>query len=542
MAGTVQRVTTSAIHHGDARDLQALLGLADGSVDCIVTSPPYWHLKRYADGDRREIGHQQSRDEYFEAVGEVFRQCHELAKPTGVMWLVIDTMRDPDSRDNGRGELMPLPFQLAEVARRKGWRLQDLAIWQKNKTLPYSGGGKLRNLIEYVLFLTKSGTFKHYPYRCAERHTGAEWLAGWPERYHPLGKRPSNVWQFDIDTQGMWNHSAGIHACPFPQELVARCIDLTTDKGDVVIDPFAGIGTVCAQAIVMGREAHGVELNPKNIEAFHERVLPEFKRDWAQQKEIRRLMREDQRDEALTILRLRLLKAGREMMRLIDRLAQSRTSRHPAAAVESVVVVEPDDLPAFLHFDQGEVEKPPARLVLLAELSAKKREALVAEVQATLGSPPFSTFGLDFSVEVVAFERLDDVGVPPDRLLEFGQSRHGAYTAPLDASLLGMRPRLLTTVRLTAPVEGVREDVLKRVEQQAARGKLQRELTSGSSLRDIAGRLGLPQAELYKRLLRLNLVKLPKAFAFSLSQDQLALSDVPDAEDAPTGAGARIRE
>src|SRR5262245_30530890 len=104
---------------GDARDLGAL-GLQAGSVDCIITSPPYWHLKQYADDDEREIGHQQTMDDYLAAVGGVFEQCFALAKETGVMWLVIDTLRDPVRR-GGSGEVIPLPFALAGVARSKGW-------------------------------------------------------------------------------------------------------------------------------------------------------------------------------------------------------------------------------------------------------------------------------------------------------------------------------------------------------------------------------------------------------------------------------------
>jgi DNA modification methylase len=505
---------------GDARDLGAL-GLGPESVDCIVTSPPYWHLKKYAEGDDREIGHSQTKEDYLSAVGVVFGQCLELTKPTGVMWVVIDTLRDV-SRRPGLGEMIPLPFELVTVARDKGWRFQDIAIWKKNKTLPYSGTGKLRNLIEYVLFFTKEGTFKHRPYRCATRHLpGAEWLAGWPERYHPLGKRPDNVWEVDIDTQGMWDHSAGVHACPFPQDLVARCIDLTTDKGDVVLDPFAGVGTVPAQAIAMGRRGYGLELNPENVQMFNDRILSEFQAAWEAQAEVRRLSREDQLNEALQILRLRLLKAGKELKRWCERLARANPNGHPAALIESVLVLEPEDLVSYVNIDEGKVGRPPARLVLIGPITDSDRAALVGLAEEAALVPPFTTFGLDLSVDACSAEQLDQAysGQP---LLEFGQSRHGAYTTQIDRRLFAVLPQFLTTVNLGGAIQGSRMSPLEEARQMAERQVLQKELASGSSISEIARALGESQAEVHRLLVRHGLREQPRSFAIALP-NQLAL-------------------
>lgn len=511
---------------GDARQLQEQ-DIALESVDCIITSPPYWRLKRYAEGDEREIGFGHTRSEYLEAVGEVLEQCLDVTKPTGVLWLVVDTLRE-NSRRPGPGELVPLPFELAEVARSKGWRFQDVVIWEKNKTLPYSGTGKLRNLIEYVLFFTKSQEFKHRPYRCAERHLpNAEWLAGWPERYHPLGRRPANIWQIDIDTQGMWDHSQRLHFCPFPQELVARCIDLTTDKGDVVLDPFAGIGTVPAQAIAMGRDGRGIELNPDFVEVFEQRVLSEFQASWEAQAEHRRLSRADQLEEALTIFKIRLLKAGKELSRAIDRLAQGTSRSHPADAVESVVAVEPPDLAGYVDIDEGWIGRPPARLVVLASLSDEQKSQLASELAELLGKPPFTTFGLEITLELESPDVLLD---PPDELstiLEFGQSRNGAFTSPLDPRLFPEKPRLLTTVELTTMLYADRHTPLEEVRRTAERKLLQREIASGADLAEIAMRVGLPQADLQKKLVEYELVDQPRSFAIALP-NQLAVAADPE--------------
>ena len=222
---------------GDARRLQEL-GFKSESVDCLITSPPYFNLKRYDTDATTELGHGQDLDDYIADLRSILAECFAIAKPSGVLWLVIDTLRRP-APQGGLGELVPLPFRVGDAAAEVGWRLQDVVVWEKNKTLPYSGQGKLRNLIEYVLLFTKSQDFKHRPFRVAERHGNeAEWLAGWPDRYHPLGRRPANIWKIPIPTQGMWAHSERLHFCPFPQQLVARCIELTTDKGDLVLRPF----------------------------------------------------------------------------------------------------------------------------------------------------------------------------------------------------------------------------------------------------------------------------------------------------------------
>jgi DNA modification methylase len=502
-----------SLREGDARDLSSL-GLEQGSVRCTITSPPYWELKRYADGDEREIGRGQSKEQYLSAVGDVLAQVHELSSEDGVLWLVADTLRDRSARSAGLAQIMPLPFELAQVAQRVGWRFQDIVIWHKDKTLPYSGQGKLRNLIEYILFFTRSEEFPHRPYRCAKRHMpGSEWLAGWPERYHPLGKRPSNVWRFKLDTQGMWSHAEGRHACPFPQALVAQCIMLTTDKGDIVLDPFAGIGTVVAQAIAMGRRGVGLELNPRNVATFHEHVLPEFQARWEAKAERRRLEREDQRAEAQLIMRLRLLKAGKELLRAVQRLANERPADHPAASVHTVVVLQSDALGVVLDIDQGAVGRAGGQLLLVSDQS--DLGTLCEEALGLLGKVPFTSLGLDLDLDVVTHAALSE-RTDVTLLQEFGISRHGAFTAPVDPQLFDVPPSLLTDIRLETAVSGERESELERARKQGERQLLSAELAAGRPLHVIAQRVGVPQAELHRLLVRHGLLERPKSFSVSL--------------------------
>jgi DNA modification methylase len=500
---------------GDARDLSSL-GLQPGSVRCTITSPPYWELKTYADGDDREIGCDQSKQDYLDAVGLVLEQVAELTREDGVLWLVADTIRDRTDVSSGLAELTPLPFELAAVARSKGWRFQEVVVWHKDKTLPYSGQGKLRNLMEYVLFFTRSGDFLHRPFRCTERHLPrAEWLAGWPERYHPLGLRPPNVWKINLDTQGMWDHLAGRHACPFPQELVARCIELTSDKGDIVLDPFAGIGTVVAQAIAMGRSGVGMELHPANVETFQDHVLPEFQKNWEADAEKRRLERADQRNEAELIMRLRLLKAGKELLRAVQRLANARADGHPTAQVERVVVLGSPDLGTGVDIDAGTVCRAGGTLLLIGELEPAEQDILREELDRLLSAPPFTTFGIEFKADTVTAAELaqrTDVG----SLLEFGLSRKGAFTAPLDDQLFESPPQLVTDLSLPTAVPGDSETELIRARKRGERQLLASELAAGHTMEVIAQRIGVPQAELRQLLIEHGLLEKPQSFAVSL--------------------------
>lgn len=511
----------------DAREL-ATLGIPAGSVDCIVTSPPYWDLKRYGDEHGDEIGHREDDyAKYVAAVGDVLKACLVLAKPEGVMWLVADTLR---ARGSDRGRQLPLPFDLAREAKRYGWRLQETVIWTKMKTLPYSGEGKLRNLFEYVLFFTRGRAFKHYPHRFAERHLPeTEWLPGWPERYHPLGRRPSNVWEIPIPTQGMWSHSARLHFCPFPQQLVARCIGLTTDTGDTVLDPFAGVGTVAAQAVAMGRKGIGVELNPTNVELFRERTMPAFQANWEARASARALARDDQRAEAGLVLKLRLLKAGKEVYRLCDQLAQNSPSGHPAAAVEGVVVHDAD-VDSLIDIEAGTVGRPTARLTLVATLRTEERAKLTRALEVPMTAQPFSGLSLDFAIDICDPTAIGDAAGDRD-LLQFGQSRHGAFTVALDDHLFPARPPLLTTVSLPAPVQPGALTPLELTRQQAERSLIESELARGGEPGDVARRLGLHRSQLEDLMVKHGLREAPRSFAVTLPE-QLPVV-VQQAEPSP---------
>jgi len=255
---------------GDARAIPDLLPPGQ-TIDTTITSPPYGPTIDY--GDPHQIGYGQSYDRYLSDMEGVFRAVFERTRSTGSLWLVVDTFKARAGR--GLGRLVLLPFDLSQLAERAGWVLQDVIIWEKDHTLPWSGRGRLRNTFEYVLFFVKGSSFKYELDRLRDPGDVQGWWRRYPERYSPSGAAPTNIWSFPIPRQGSWGNGSIEHRCPLPDGLVRRMVELTTDPGDVVFDPFAGVGTVPAVAEALGRRGAGIELLDRHVEQYYASVLPE---------------------------------------------------------------------------------------------------------------------------------------------------------------------------------------------------------------------------------------------------------------------------
>ena len=137
---------TNKLFNEDSRNLLKRLG--NTLVDVVITSPPYGDLKDY--GASGQIGFGQEYDtEYLPALKDIFSKCFQVTKNTGSLWVVADTFKKS-------GEVCVLPFHISTICKEVGWRLSDIIIWHKGKTLPWSHKGRFRNVFEYILFFTKS--------------------------------------------------------------------------------------------------------------------------------------------------------------------------------------------------------------------------------------------------------------------------------------------------------------------------------------------------------------------------------------------------
>lgn len=364
----------SRLFNEDARNV--LARIKQPIVDVVITSPPYGNMKNY--GIANQIGFGQDyENEYLPALRDVFTQCFKVTKEAGSLWVVADSFKR-------NGSVRLLPFEIAKICAEIGWRLSDVIIWDKGKTLPWSHKGQLRKIFEYILFFTKSKAHKYYVDRIKDPLDLKEWWVKYPERYALGGKVPSNIWQIAIPVQGSWGQNGIKHVCPFPPELVERILLLTTDKGDMVLDPFAGSGMVLAQAFCMRRKYVGFEINKEYVRRFRENLLFSIRRHWKRsQKGMRRLERRREEFEG-KIKTLRLLKYPKMLAKRLAALKSDELTKIVAINVEWV---ENDSLRKRNKFAK-------AQLTILLEDSADHTR-LKQEIDAVAAKPPLSKFGID---------------------------------------------------------------------------------------------------------------------------------------------------
>lgn len=298
---------TVRILDGDVRE--RLRDLPDASVQCCVTSPPYYGLRDY--GVPGQIGLEPTLAEYIARMVAVFRDVRRVLRDDGTLWLNIGdsycasatgsdspgTIRLEGGRrtqsEGGRRpdksrvwatakpkDLLMVPARLAIALQDDGWYLRSDIIWHKPNPMPESVTDRPTSAHEHIFLLTKQaryyydadairekGVTDHKPGRsiAETQHYGAgnggnTGLTGLINRYHsddpPTDRNCRNVWK--IATKPF----SDAHFATFPPELPRRCILAGSREGDTVLDPFLGSGTTLLVADRLGREGIGIELNP----------------------------------------------------------------------------------------------------------------------------------------------------------------------------------------------------------------------------------------------------------------------------------------
>ena len=375
----------------DARLLTEVLSPRDPCVDVTITSPPYWNLKDY--GSPNQIGHGQSKNNYLADMTDVLEDCLRVTRPTGSLWLVVDTYRE------GR-EVRLLPFELAECARQVGWKLRDLIVWDKQQGGPWQAGGQLRNTSEFVLFLSKSDDFKYYVNRIKTLDALSKWWVDFPERFSPKGKTPTNVWSIPMRPRGRWRKaSRNNHYCSFPTALVARIIELTTDANDVVMDPFAGSGVVLAVANVMGRHYVGFEVNKEYVETFEAAVKDEVTAEWVEIEAWREKQEHARADFERTIMSLRALKYARQVTRPF--LAAITTDQRDQVLAILCLASVPEEFLLGRPFDVD--------IAVVVDESLPEFEFALEAARSRSSQPPLTQYGIRSSIRTANYADLQSL-------------------------------------------------------------------------------------------------------------------------------------
>ena len=258
-------------------DSRSMAEVEDESIDLVVTSPPYWHIKDY--GIKGQIGYGQSLHQYLRDLYYVWQECFRVLREGSRLCLNIG---DQFARAAvyGRYKVIPLHAEFIAQGEQIGFDFMGSVIWQKKTTMnttggavvmgsyPYPPNGIIEIDYEFIHIFKKPGKIKKVlpETKEASKLTKEEWKEYFAGHWYFGGARQLG------------------HEAMFPEELPRRLIRMFSFRGDTVLDPFLGSGTTVKVALDLGRNAVGYEINEDYLEVIKEKAgskdkLPGFFRD-----------------------------------------------------------------------------------------------------------------------------------------------------------------------------------------------------------------------------------------------------------------------
>lgn len=311
------------LYYGDV--LSQLKYIPDESIDCIVTSPPYWTQRSYGRLPN-EIGLEKSPEEYIENLVNIFKELKKKIKKSGTFYLNIEDVyygsghgKADDLKGSKQGtikgigdknirsffnkqrnlphpflkkkDLCLIPFRLIDKLQKDGWWIRSCIIWHKPNAMPENVKDRPTNDYEFVFLLTKSAKYYFKPIlekynkplnRWGGNNLVAKGKSFWDKetsqktyrnrnmRPNPKGRNFRTIWS--INTQPThWEHPA-----KFPEELCYRAIKSGCPEGGIVLDPFMGSGTTGVVARKLNRKFIGIELSQSYCDMAIKRLEKEM--------------------------------------------------------------------------------------------------------------------------------------------------------------------------------------------------------------------------------------------------------------------------
>ena len=295
------------IINGDC--IEVLKGIEDSSVNCCVTSPPYWGLRDY--GVDGQLGLENTPNEYVDNLVRVFREIRRVLKHDGTLWLNLGDSyagNCSQSSNNGRAgygnprekivsrlfdgikskDLIGIPWRVAFALQADGWYLRQDIIWHKPNPMPESVTDRCTKSHEYIFLLSKSARY-YYDYEAVKEQSicyGTDTRSDLGNiRYEgkrtkdTTGKNGQQSFVTINDTRNkrsVWTVStkpfSEAHFATFPKDLIRPCIRAGCPANGIVIDPFMGSGTTACVCIEENRNYLGIELNHKYIKIAENRI------------------------------------------------------------------------------------------------------------------------------------------------------------------------------------------------------------------------------------------------------------------------------
>jgi DNA modification methylase len=313
-------VITNKIYQGDCIDI--LKTLPDQSIQCCVTSPPYWGLRDY--GHDGQIGLEKTPEEYVSKMVSLFREVKRVLKDDGTLWLNLGDSYNGSGGDHKEGkkndasfqgeysvkcggkgrnisslkakDLCGIPWRVAFALQADGWYLRQDIIWHKPNPMPESVTDRCTKSHEYIFLFSKST--KYYFDNEKIKEKGVMESSGSSQRNtqetHGLGGGNSGIneakmrMKKELEENGyvmrnkrsVWTVTtkpfSGAHFATFPEDLILPCILAGCPAGEIVLDPFMGAGTTALVAKKNGCKYIGCELNPEYIEIAEKRLSQDY--------------------------------------------------------------------------------------------------------------------------------------------------------------------------------------------------------------------------------------------------------------------------
>jgi len=299
------------IREGDALD--RLREMDDASVHCVITSPPYFHLRDF--GVEGQIGLEPTLDEYVAKLVEVFAEVKRVLRDDGTLWLNLGDSYAGSWGAQSRGatdststltvaplhgrqiaahpkgsktgsipagapfkakDMLGVPWMTAFALRADGWYLRRDIIWSKPNAMPESVADRPGSAHEYVFLMSKSAAY-YYDHVAVRQPDGGRGSGnGFDERLehrltqNGVGKKEPWLPGAGRNLRSVWTIPTRpypvAHFATFPPKLIEPMVRAGCPPAGVVLDPFAGSGTTLQVAIANGRSAIGIELNPEYAE------------------------------------------------------------------------------------------------------------------------------------------------------------------------------------------------------------------------------------------------------------------------------------
>jgi DNA modification methylase len=290
--------------------LEQLKTLPDESVNCVVTSPPYWGLRDY--GQDGQLGLEQEPEEYISNMVDVFREVRRVLTDDGTFWLNIgdsysgsgkgpagnlgkaNNERHLEHKTGGivpKGtkpkDLVGIPWMLAFALRADGWYLRQDIIWSKPNPMPESVTDRCTKSHEYIFLLTKSRKYYYdneaikepsvsNPKTAINARFGGNKYGDSDDPKHAT--KSGNIWKPTAtrNKRDVWVIATqpfkGSHFAVMPEKVAETCVLAGCPEEGVVLDPFFGSGTVGVVALKHNRRYIGIELNPEYVEIAQARI------------------------------------------------------------------------------------------------------------------------------------------------------------------------------------------------------------------------------------------------------------------------------